>query len=230
MNYLLHLPKVNDKFVGSGIVVPTAHPPAIDTEGKAALDAKKPQGYNFRRVMIGIQTFILLAFVSLLIACSATIPQESVDLSREVGVGLRKQYQSQVDLVNLHFSIQRQRLDEAMNRAIDAYFGPLMAKDSIDLNREQLGDVAEFVMLLNKGHNAKKEELEKERILFIKELSETYSVLNQANSSITDLLQSAVDAQKTTSEFYKQLVEAAGGINFEGIANKLESKRKENEK
>ena len=212
MNYLLRLPKVNDKFVGSGIVVPTAHPPAIDTEGKAALDAKKPQGYNFRRVMIGIQTFILLAFVSLLTACSATIPQESVDLSREVGIGLRKQYQAQVDLVNLHFSIRQERLDKAMSRAIDTHFGSLMAKDSIELNRAQMKAVAEDVLLYHKDNNSAKAELEKARLLLIKKLNGNYLKLNQANASITNLLQSAVDIQEATTESYKKLSDDIGGI------------------
>ena len=52
-----------------------------------------------------IKLFLIVLIVPLLGAC-ATIPQESVDLSTEVGIGLKKQHESQVDLVNLHFSIK----------------------------------------------------------------------------------------------------------------------------
>ena len=152
MNCLFCPPKVNNKLVGSGIIVPRAHPSAIDTEIKTLLNAKYDlQGYNFRRIMIGIQIFVLVAFVSLFTACGVTIPQESVDLSHKVGVSLQKQYQLQIDLVNLYFGTKREKLDEAMNRALNKYFEVLtseMHKDSIELSRNQLNDVGEDIMLL----------------------------------------------------------------------------------
>ena len=224
MNCLFCPPKVNDKFVGSGIIVPRAHSSAISTEVKALLNAKyNLQGYNFRRIMIGIKTFILVAFVSLFTACGATIPQESVDLSREVGVGLRKQHQAQIDLVNLHFSIRQKSLDEAMSRALDSYLKNLMPNDSIELSRDQLDDVAAAVMLLNEKHNIKKAELEEARMFLIKKLNENYLILNQANSSITGLLQSAVDVKEATSEAYKKLFEAIGGkINLYRVLSVLD--------
>ena len=161
--------------------------------------------------MIRIKTLILMAFVSLLTACAATIPQESVDLSREVGIGLQKQHQSQIDLVNLHFSIKRKNLDGAMSLALGSYFEALTPEGSITLNRGQLGDVATDVVLLNEKNNVAKEELEKARVFLIKKINENYLVLNRANSSITGLLQSAVRVKEATSEAYKKLSEATGG-------------------
>jgi hypothetical protein len=151
-----------------------------------------------------------VSFLSLLAAC-ATIPKESVDLSSEVGIGLQKQHQSQIDLVNLHFSIKRKSLDAAMSRALDTYFETLAPSGSITLNRAQLGDVADDVMSLSEKNNAAKEELEEARVLLSKKLNENYLILNQANSSVTGLLQSAVTVKEARSEAYKKLSESTSG-------------------
>lgn len=169
-----------------------------------------------------VNSFLLVAFLSLLSAC-ATIPQESVDLSSGIGIGLQKQYQSQIDLINLHFAIKRKSLDKAMSRAIDRYFESLTPSGSITLNRTQLSDVATDVMLLNKKNNAAKEELEKARVLLIKKLNENYLILNQANSSVTGLLQSAVTVKEARSEAYKKLSETTGGkIDLDKMFSELD--------
>jgi hypothetical protein len=172
--------------------------------------------------MIRIKTFVLVSFLSLLAAC-ATIPQESVDLSSEVGIGLQKQHQSQIDLVNLHFSIKRKSLDAAMSRALDTYFETLAPSGSITLNRAQLGDVADDVMSLSEKNNAAKEELEEARVLLSKKLNENYLILNQANSSVTGLLQSAVRVKEARSEAYKKLSEStAGKIDLDKMFSELD--------
>ena len=148
--------------------------------------------------------------VTLLSAC-ATIPQESVDLSSEVGIGIQKQHQSQIDLINLHFSVNRNNLDTAMQNALNSYFAALTPNNSITLNKAQLGDIAEDVLLINKKNNTAKEELEKARVLLIKKLSNNYLILSQANSSVTGLLQSAVTVKEARSEAYKKLSEATDG-------------------
>ena len=157
-----------------------------------------------------MKSIMLVLFVSLLTAC-ATIPQESVDLSIEVGIGLKKQHQSQIDLVNLHFAIKRKGLDEAMMRALDKYFETLTPAGTITLDKTQLSNVAADVMDLSAKNNAAKEELEKARVLLIKKLDENYLALNQANSSITGLLQSAVTVKKARSEAFQSLSKATDG-------------------
>ncbi len=152
----------------------------------------------------------VIILVTLLSAC-ATIPQESVDLSSEVGIGIQKQHQSQIDLINLHFSVNRNNLDTAMQNALNSYFSALTPNNSITLNKAQLGDVAEDVLLINKKNNTAKEELEKARVLLIKKLSNNYLILSQANSSVTGLLQSAVTVKEARSEAYKKLSEATDG-------------------
>lgn len=169
-----------------------------------------------------IQSLILVLFVSLLTAC-ATIPQDSVDLSSEVGVGLKKQHQSQVDLVNLHFAIKRKSLDEAMKRALDKYFETLTPAGTITLSRSQLGDVAVDIMDLSAKNNAAKEELEKARVLLIKKLKENYLALNQANSSVTGLLQSAVTVKGARSEAFQSLSKVTKGtIDLDKVFSELD--------
>ena len=160
--------------------------------------------------MTRIQAIITMAILALLTAC-ATIPQESVDLSSGVGIGIQKQHQSQIDLINLHFSIKRKNLDEAMSRALDTYFETITPNGSITLNKNQLHDVAADIMLINDKNNRAKEELEEARIMLINKLNENYLMLNQANSTLTGLLQSAVTVKTARSEIFKELSKASGG-------------------
>lgn len=169
-----------------------------------------------------IKSLMLVLFVSFLTSC-ATIPQESVDLSSRIGVGLKKQHKSQIDLVNLHFAIKRKSLDEAMEKALDKYFEVLMTSETITLNKSQLGNVATDVMELSAKNNAAKEELEKARVLLIKKLNENYLMLNQANSSVTGLLQSAVTVKEARSEAFKSLSKATGGkIDLDKVFSELD--------
>jgi len=164
--------------------------------------------------------------VLLLLSACVTIPQESVGLSNEVGVGLQKQHQSQIDLINLHFAINRKSLDEAMSRAIDSYFEELTSNGSsgsITLNKTQLAAVATDVMCLNNKNNAAKEKLEQARVLLIKKLNANYLILNQANSSITGLLQSVVTVENEKSEVYKKISESIDGkIDLDKVFSEID--------
>lgn len=167
--------------------------------------------------------FIVFILVVFLFSACATIPQESVDLSTELGAGIQKQYQSQIDLINLHFSIKRKALDEALDKAIKKYFEGLTPSGTVELNRNQLQDVADDVMKLNAKNNEAKEELEETRILLIKKLNENYLALNLANSSITGLLQSAVTVKEARSEAFQSLSKATEGkIDLDKVFNELD--------
>jgi hypothetical protein len=154
---------------------------------------------------------IMLVLLIMLVTSCATIPQKSVSVSREIGIGIKKQHQAQIDLVNLHFDIKRKELDQAMLRALQKYFQILLPAGTITLNKNQLADVASDVMDLNEKNNAAKEELEKARVLLIAEIEDNYLALNQANSSITRLLQSAVTIKGARSEAFESVSAASGG-------------------
>jgi len=168
-------------------------------------------------------SLIVCLITAVLFSGCATIPQESVDLSNQVGIGIKKQHQSQVDLVNLYFTIKRSSLDEAMEKALNKYFVTLTPSGTITLDRNQLVDVANDVMNLNSRNNTAKEELEKARILIIKKLNENYLSLNQANSSVTGLLQSAVTVKEARSEAYKSISNTTEGkIDLDKIFTELD--------
>lgn len=157
-----------------------------------------------------IKLIILVLLISLLSACT-TIPQESVNLSSEVGIGLKKQHQFQVELVNLYFDIKRKELDETMVKELDEYYNILAPTGEIKLKKAQFIDVVADAEDFNTKYNAAKKELEKAKMLIIKKLDENYLALNQANASITELLQSSVDVKKAKPEAPQTISKTTAG-------------------
>ncbi len=169
------------------------------------------------------QLFFIMVAACVLCSC-ATIPPESVELSSQIGVGLQKQHQSQIDLINLHFTIKRKALDQAFEKALNTYFTTITPSGSVSLNRNQLKDVAKDVMDLNSKNTAAKEELEAARILLSKKLNENYLSLNLANASVTGLLQSAVTVKEARSDAFKKLSEVSGGkVDLEKIFTEIDN-------
>lgn len=150
---------------------------------------------------------ILLAGIS---GC-ATVPPESVSLSSELGVGIKKQYQSQINLLNIYFESKRKELDAALQRAIALYFSTLVPNVSITLTKEQLGNVSTDIEKLNEKNSSAKAGLEKVRIQLVSKLEENYLTLNQANSTITGLLQSVVSVKESTNKSIQLVSSATGG-------------------
>ncbi len=146
-----------------------------------------------------IKSIMLVLFTLLLPACT-NIPEESVSLSSEVGAGLKKQHQFQVELVNLYFDSKRKELDETMLKELDKYFNTLAPTGELKLNKDQFMDVLADAKEFNIKYNSAKNELEKARVLLIKKLDEDYLALNQANSSITEILKSSAPEKDTGSE------------------------------
>ncbi|GLI57816.1 hypothetical protein PM10SUCC1_33300 [Propionigenium maris DSM 9537] len=146
-----------------------------------------------------IKSIMLVLFTLLLPACT-NIPEESVSLSSEVGAGLKKQHQFQVELVNLYFDSKRKELDETMLKELDKYFNTLAPTGELKLNKDQFMDVLADAKEFNIKYNSAKKELEKSRVLLIKKLEEDYLALNQANSSITEILKSSAPEKDTGSE------------------------------
>lgn len=146
-----------------------------------------------------IKSIMLVLFTLLLPACT-NIPEESVSLSSEVGAGLKKQHQFQVELVNLYFDSKRKELDETMLKELDKYFNTLAPTGELKLNKDQFMNVLADAKEFNIKYNSAKKELEKSRVLLIKKLEEDYLALNQANSSITEMLKSSAPEKDTGSE------------------------------
>lgn len=155
-----------------------------------------------------IKSIMLVLFALLLAACTS-IPQESVDLSSEVGAGLKKQHQFQVELVNLYFDSKRKELDETMQKELDKYFNTLAPTGELKLNKDQFMDVLADAKEFNVKYNSAKKELENSRVLLIKKLDENYLELNEANSSITELLKASAPGNGIGTEVSQSTPQAS---------------------
>lgn len=170
-----------------------------------------------------LKTIATVVFFATISAC-ATIPQESVGLSNELGMGIKKQHQAQVNFLNLYFESKRKDLDAALQRAVATYFATIAPAGSVTLSKAQLSDVAADVLALNDKNNAAKQELESVRIDLVSKLEANYLTLNQANSTITGLLQSAVSVKEATNKSTQLVASATGGrINLDKIFSEIDS-------
>ena len=173
--------------------------------------------------MKGLKAIAVAVLLGAISAC-ATIPQESVGLSNELGVGIKKQHQAQVNFLNLYFESKRKDLDAALQRAIAVYFSTIAPSGSVTLTTGQLSNVAEDVLKLNDKSNAAKGELETVRVNLVSKLEDNYLTLNQANSTITGLLQSAVSVKEATNKSAQLVSSATGGrINLDKIFSEIDS-------
>lgn len=160
--------------------------------------------------MIGIKVFCVTILAAGMTAC-ATVPPESVPLSNEIGIGIKKQHQAQVNFLNIYFAAKQKELDAALQRALASYFGAIAQTGDVTLTRDQLSEVANYVLDLNNKNNLAKGDLEKVRVSLVSALEDNYLTLNQANSTITGLLQSAVSVKESTDKSISLVSSATGG-------------------
>ncbi|ENY73709.1 lipoprotein [Aeromonas diversa CDC 2478-85] len=164
-----------------------------------------------------------IALVTCVSAC-ATIPPESVSLSSELGTGIKKQSDAQISLLNLYFESKRKELDEALQRAIASYFSTIAPSGDVTLTTSQLMDVSKDIIALNSKNDSTKEALEKVRIDLVSTIQDNYLILNQANSTITGLLQSAVSVKDSTNKSIQLVSSATGGkIQLDKIFSEIDS-------
>jgi hypothetical protein len=154
----------------------------------------------------------------------ASVPPESVTLSSEVGAGIKKQYQAQISFLNLYFEAKRNDLDAASQRALNTYFSTIAPSESVTLTKNQLDDVAKDVINLSLKNAQAKESLEKARIDLLAKLDESYQTLNQANSTITGLLQSVVSTKEAANKSIQLISTATDGrIQLEKVFAEIDS-------
>jgi hypothetical protein len=154
----------------------------------------------------------------------ASVPPESVTLSSEVGAGIKKQHQAQVNLINLYFEAKRKDLDAAFQRALNTYFSAIAPTGSVTLTKTQLDDVAKDAISLSLKNAQAKESLEKVRIDLLSKLDENYLTLNQANSTVTGLLQSVVSTKEAANRSMQLISTTTGGrIQLDKVFEEIDS-------
>ncbi len=154
----------------------------------------------------------------------ASVPPESVTLSSEVGAGIKKQHQAQVSFLNLYFEAKRKDLDTAFQRALNTYFSTIAPSGSVTLTKAQLDEIAKDVLDLSEKNAKAKESLEKVRVDLLVKLDENYQTLNQANSTVTGLLQSVVSAKEAASKSMQLISTATDGrIQLDKVFAEIDS-------
>ena len=156
--------------------------------------------------------FGVLMGLLLLVSGCATIPQDSVQLSQEIGKGVKGQYLSQVQLVNHYFSQRRVQLNATLEKSIEAYFKTIIGqKEEVTLERNQLQDVSTDIRRRIEIHEKSLEELDSSRVFLLAKLEENYVEISKANSAITGLLQSSIAVENAKADAYAKIYTATDG-------------------
>lgn len=175
---------------------------------------------NFRWIII------LGVGICMLLGGCASIPKESVQLSQEVGKGISSYHEAYINLLNSFFAQKRARIDDVvLNKYLPQYMDNIkteMIAAGEDPEKLYPFMVRDIVKDVSNKSNEMHEELEKTRIALVDVITQDYLVLSQSNSTITGILQSAVDVKEAASSI-KGTIESITGnkISFEKIENKF---------
>jgi hypothetical protein len=151
----------------------------------------------------GVFKSLALAAVITVSGC-ASIPQESVTLNKEVATGITSIHESNIRFVNQYFDIKSSKIDKYEKEALDNYFNKIAAATTKPgappLGVQDLYKIKEKVEEIHAVGTKFKAELNASKDMIIEKLQGEYNLILSANSSITGLLQSAVDIDKAKND------------------------------
>ena len=164
---------------------------------------------------------IYLVIVGLTLSFSgcSSIPQSSVTLSQELAVGITHIHESNIRFVNQYFNQKKIEIDGYEKKAIDDFFDKIIAgtsnPDAPQLDADDFHKIKLKIEEIHKLSNDYKAGIEASKILIIDKLQNDYNSLISINSTITGLLQSAVDVEKAKNDGLSKVAEfTKGKINF----------------
>ena len=162
----------------------------------------------------GVLSAIVLS-LSLIVSGCASIPQESVTLSKEIGSGITSIHESNVRFVEQYFRVKKSEIDIYEKEAMDNFFNKIAAAaanpEAPPLGAQELYKIKGKVEEIHALGSKFKEELDISKSLVIEKLQNEYNTLISANSSITGLLQSAVDVDKAKNDGISKVKEYTNG-------------------
>ena len=167
---------------------------------------------------------------AILIGCGATIPKDSVTLSKEIGKSITENKRAYVNLLNNYFLQKRQILDDKISSEFVYEYIDSLKKEIRKVQDMASGEPIEFddTMVKDIVHDviefrdSLQLELENARIRLMERVLENYAILIQANANITGLLQSAVDIEEAVSSMKETIQTATKGvIDFEKLDKKF---------
>lgn len=168
---------------------------------------------------------LLVVLVAFALGGCASVPKESVALSKEVGKGIAESQRSYTGLLNTYFVSKKQQVDQWIeNEYLPEYLSNIQAElkkagQPITLSPQQLKDVLRDVIV---ERDQKHTDLENTRLLLLTKSNEHYALLSQGNAGVTGLLQSMVDVKEATSSA-KQSIKTTSGekVDLEQIEKKF---------
>jgi len=156
---------------------------------------------------------LLVILVALALGGCASVPKESVELSKEIGKGIAESQRSYTNLLNTYFASKKQQVDQWIeNEYLPEYLSNVQSElkkagQSTTLTPQQLRDVLRDVII---ERDQKHTDIEKTRILLLTKSNEHYTLLSQGNAAVTSLLQSMVDVNEAKSSATQTIKTTSG--------------------
>ncbi|KKD61718.1 hypothetical protein RN22_03620 [Grimontia sp. AD028] len=176
--------------------------------------------------VMGLIKLISVFSVTLVLGC-ANIPKDSVTLNQEVSFGITNIHESNLKLVNQYFNQKKLQVDADRDAAVSKLFG-IIANEVAKPNSKPLG-VNELYQIKDQTDaiyirsQKSKNELDLLRQAVIDELTREYNLLIEANSTITGLLQSAVDVDEAKNDALLKTQQLTNGkVNLIELDEKID--------
>jgi hypothetical protein len=174
-------------------------------------------GFTFAGLIV-----ILVAFT---LGGCASVPKESVELSKEVGRGIAESQRSYTGLLNTYFAAKKQQVDQWIeNEYLPEYLSNIQtglkkSGQPTALSVQQMRDVLRDVVM---ERDQKHLDLENTRMLLLTKCNEHYTLLSQGNAGVTGMLQSMVNVREATSSAMQTIKTTSGGkVDLDQIDRKF---------
>ncbi len=160
----------------------------------------------------GILWVGVILLISTMGSC-ASVPRESVEMSREIGKGIVESQRSYTAVLNAYFEMKKQQVDQWIE---SKYIPEFMSNVTSQLEKEGKPTTLspeEMTKVLQKVIEKRDEmisELEKARILILTTSEEHYILLAQGNHALTAFLQSVVEVKEALASTMQLLEKGAG--------------------
>jgi hypothetical protein len=171
--------------------------------------------------------FLLVIILPIFGCGCATVPQESVELSKLVGEMIESAKVSHTNMVNRHFNYLRSEVEQfAFSDYKEAFLNnvrKLVKQSDPDFTELTLPQYDQAMLRIQKKRNQWLDKVEKNRLEVLHALEEHYVVLYQCNSEVTSLLRSAAKISETRAALLERFGPKVGisGTKIKEVEDKL---------
>ena len=152
--------------------------------------------------------YLYIGIVFLFLIGCASIPKESVQVSKIIGDGIAENEKAHLSLVNKYFELKSEQIDMWVVRV---YFPKLIDNIKVELSTLLTeNQYEEIVTVVIEKRDDMQKDLEKTRVKVVADIQENYTELIRANSDLTRLLQASSDLKEATEQQLKKV-----GVEFD---------------